>query len=75
MHEQTNKCVLGLLVGVLEQSGQRQKVVVVDPDEIAWLPDGGKFFCKRFIGLEVCFPVRLFRRNLSCNVLPEKVVE
>ena len=75
MHEQTNKCVLCPLVDVLEQPGQRQQMVVVDPDEVAWLPDAREFFGKRFIGLEVSFPVRLFRRNLSCDVLPEKVVE
>jgi hypothetical protein len=75
MHEQTNKCFLGLFVDILEQSRQRQKMVVVDPDEIAWLPDGREFFSKRLIGLEVSFPVGLFRRNLSRNVLPEEVVE
>ena len=75
MHEQTNKCILCLLVDVLEQPGQRQQMVVVDPDEITRLPDAREFFSKRFIGLEVSFPVRLFRRNLSCDVLPEKVVE
>jgi len=75
MHEQTNKCFLGLLVDILEQLGQRQEVIVVDPDEIAWLPDTRKLFSKQFIGLEVSFPVRLFRRNLSRDVLPEEVVE
>jgi hypothetical protein len=59
MHEQTNKCVLRL-GDILEQSGQRQKVVIVDPDEIAWLPYGRELFSKRFIGLEVSVPVGLF---------------
>ena len=75
MHEQTNKCVLRLLVDILEQSGQRQKVVVVDPDKIAWLPHGRELLSKRLIGLEVSLPVGLFGRDLSRNVLPEEVVE
>lgn len=60
MYEQTNKCVLGLLVDILEQSGQRQKVIVVYPDEVAWLPYGHELFSKCLIGLEVSLPVRLF---------------
>ena len=75
MHEQTNKCFLRLLVGILEQSRERQKMVVVDPDEIARLPYGHELFGKRLIGLEVSLPVRLFRRDLSRNVLPEEVME
>ncbi len=75
MHEQTNKCLLRLLVGILEQSGKGQEMVVVDPNEITRLPYGCELFSKRLIGLEVSLPVRLFRRNLSGNVLPEEVVE
>jgi hypothetical protein len=75
MHEQANKCVLGLLVDIFEQLGQRQEVVVVDPDEIARLPDTREFFSKRLVGSEVSFPVRLLRRDLSCDILPEQVVE
>ena len=75
MYEQSNECLLCLLVDVLEQPGQWQKMIVMDPDEIAWLPDTREFFGKRFIGLEVSLPVRLFRRDLSCDVLPEEVVE
>ena len=75
MYEQTNKCVLGLLVDILEQSRQRQKVIVVYPDEVAWLPYSHELFSKCLIGLEVSLPVRLFRRDLSRNVLPEEVVE
>ena len=56
MHEQANKCVLGLL-HILEQLGQRQEVVVVDPDEITRLPDAREFFGKYLIGLEIRIPV------------------
>ena len=75
MHEQANKCLLRLLVGILEQSWERQKVVVVDPDEVARLPYGHELFSKRLIGLEVRLPMRLFRRDLSRNVLPEQIME
>jgi hypothetical protein len=50
-------------------------MVVVDPDEVTRLPDAGEFFGKRLIGLEISFPVRPFRRDLSRDILPEEVVE
>lgn len=57
MYEQTNKSVLGLFIHAFEQPGQRQEMVVVNPNKVARLPDAREFFSKRLIGLEVSLPV------------------
>lgn len=53
VHEEAN---LGVGESLSEHGGQEQKVVVVDPDPVPWLPSLRQSVGKRFIDLDVLSP-------------------
>ena len=72
MHEETHD---GFGDELPEELRDEKQVIVVHPDEVSWLIDLRNLLGVHGVGFLVLAPMFIDAGSLSCDILPEEVVE